>query len=83
MKERRRQLKELEQKIVGKIDKMVRYDKFLMDVIEQYSDEFEGPENVVARYKTLKESNERLKKSIRLQEQMSESLAEQTVSFEK
>lgn len=37
------------------------YDDFLKKVIEQNSDEFEGPENVVSRYKTLKESNNRLK----------------------
>ena len=36
------------------------YDNFLKSVIEQNSDEFEGPENIVSRYKTLKESNERL-----------------------
>lgn len=66
-----------------KIEKMVCYDKFLKDVIEQYSDEFEGPENVVARYKTLKESNERLKKSQRVQESLYEKMSEQTVTFEK
>lgn len=42
------------------------YDDFLKQVIEKHADEFEGPENVVARYKTLKESNKRLKDSQKL-----------------
>lgn len=53
----------LNQQIESKITKMKVYDDFLNMVIEQNSDEYEGPENVVFRYKTLKESNKRLKHS--------------------
>ena len=63
MIQRKNQLSELNDKIAAKIEKMLSYDTFLKDVIERNSDESEGPENVVSRYKTLKESNERLKKS--------------------
>lgn len=58
------------------------FDDFLTKVIEQNSDEFEGPDNVVARYKTLKESNERLKRSARTQEQEVESITERASAYQ-
>ena len=61
-------LKDLNEDISEKTQRMQIYDNFLTRVIETNSDEFEGPENVVAWYKTLKESNERLKKSAHHQE---------------
>jgi hypothetical protein len=42
---------------------MQGFDDFLQQVILENSDEFQDPTDVVSRYKTLKESNERLKKS--------------------
>lgn len=57
------------------------YDDFLNMVIEQNSDEYEGPENVVFRYKTLKDSNKRLKHSQKISEQQIEQLAEEITKY--
>lgn len=71
----------LNQQIEHKITKMKVYDDFLNMVIEQNSDEYEGPENVVFRYKTLKDSNKRLKHSQKISEQQIEQLAEEITKY--
>lgn len=76
MESRATELRKLSDLISTKIQQMSGYDLFLTKVIAANSDEFEGPESVVARYKTLKESNERLKRSQRNSEILMERLAE-------
>ena len=67
----------LNKQICDKNIKLSVLDTFLKEVIKDNSDEFEGAENVVSRYKTLKESNERLKKRQRSSEKKIERLSEQ------
>ncbi len=66
----------LNKQICDKNIKLSVLDTFLKEVIKDNSDEFEGAENVVSRYKTLKESNERLKKRQRSSEKKIERLSE-------
>ena len=61
--QRKEDLHNLNERIKKKIMDMDCFDKFLSKVISKHSDEFQEPQDIVSRYKTLKESNDRLKKS--------------------
>lgn len=57
------------------------FDKFLGKVISTHSDEFQEPQDIVSRYKTLKESNDRLKKSQQMSEMTIEELSQALTSY--
>lgn len=49
--------------IERKKEKMQVYDKFLLDVVTEYSDDYSEPDSVVKRYQTLNREQEKLKRS--------------------
>jgi hypothetical protein len=59
------------------------YDEFLKTVLEHNADEFPEVNDIVSRYKTLKQSNDKLKSSQLKDENDIEMLIENTSTFKK
>lgn len=76
-------LMEKQGRINLKVNAMKKYEEYLESVKERNSDEYSELQDILARYKTLKDSNEKLNKKMAELERELDGLKNQVVKYEK